>query len=171
MNPPNSEFLLQITDWQQRLFGYLVTLLGNVHDAHDVLQETNLVLWRKMEEFQEGTDFGAWARKVAWYQALAHLRDKKRDRHVFDDDVLEMIAEEEPENAGEEERELALRDCLAQLPEKQRKVIRCRYHDGDSVKKLAKDLGRKESAMKMMLMRIRQALMGCIESKLKEELA
>ena len=171
MIPSQSDFLLQITDWQQRLFGYLVTLLGNVHDAHDVLQETNLVLWKKQEDFEPGTDFGAWARKVAWYQSLAFLRDRKRDRHLFDDDVLAMVAQEESTAASEEVREMALRECLARLPENQRKVIRSRYHDGDSVKTLARELGRKESAIKMLLMRIRQALLGCIEGKLREELA
>ncbi|MEM1443003.1 MAG: hypothetical protein AAGF67_11720 [Verrucomicrobiota bacterium] len=39
MAAPDEQFISQLTDWQSRLFGYLVTILGNVHDAHDVLQE------------------------------------------------------------------------------------------------------------------------------------
>jgi len=171
MDAPDREFVYQLTDWQNRLFGYLVTLLGNLHDARDVLQATNLVLWQKIGEFEPGSNFGAWARKIAYFQALAFLRDRKRDRHVFDDDLLTRFAEEEADTAGEEERELALRDCLGQLPERSRKMLQRRYHDGDSVRKLAKDLGKKKSAMKMALMRIRQALLTCIESKLKEATA
>ncbi|MEM1295659.1 MAG: sigma-70 family RNA polymerase sigma factor, partial [Verrucomicrobiota bacterium] len=166
METPDKAFIYQLTDWQNRLFGYLVTLLGNVHDAHDVLQETNVVLWKKIDEFEPGTNFGAWARKVAYFQALAFLRDRKRDKHLFDDDLLEQFAEEES-NAGEEERELALRDCLAQLPDRQRDLISQRYGDGGSIRKLAQDTGKKESAMKMTLMRIRHALLGCIQSKLE----
>ena len=171
MEQPDNQFLLQITDWQNRLFGYLVTLLGDVHNARDVLQETNLLLWQKMDEFTPGSDFGAWARKCAYFQALAFLRDRKRDGHIFDDELLARLAQDEPHHAGEEERELALRDCLGQLPERSRKMLQRRYHDGDSVRKLAKDLGKKESAMKMALMRIRQALLTCIESKLQEATA
>lgn len=54
MDQPDKEFVYQRTDWQYRLFGYLVTLLASLHDARDVLQETNLVLWRKMSDFATG---------------------------------------------------------------------------------------------------------------------
>ena len=169
MKPPDKEFVYQLTDWQNRLFGYLVTLLGSVHDAHDVLQETNLVLWRKMDEFETGSDFGAWARKCAYFQALAFLRDRKRDRHLFDDDLLAQFSDEETYAGNEaDERILAMRDCLSRLPDRQRQLINLRYSKNRSVKQLAKDADKKESAMKMMLMRIRQALHTCIEFKLKE---
>lgn len=167
MEIPDKEFVYQLTDWQNRLFGYLVTLLGNVHAAHDVLQETNLVLWRKIGEFESGTDFGAWARKCAYFQALAFLRDRRRDQHLFDDDLLQQLAEEENSTTDEDERELALRSCLAQLPDRQRELISQRYREGNSIKQLAQNFGKKESALKMNLMRIRQALLTCIESKLE----
>lgn len=169
MAEPNKEFVYQLTDWQNRLFAYLVTLLGNLHDARDVLQETNLVLCRKMDSFEQGTDFGAWARKCAYYQALAFLRDRKRDPHLFDGDLLKLFADEPADSANDdEERRLALRDCLGQLPDQQRQLISRRYEKGIPVRQLATDFGKKESAMKMALMRIREALHTCIESKLKE---
>ena len=168
MTPPDKEFVFQLTSWQSRLYGYLVTLLGSVHDAHDVLQETNLVLWQKIDEFESGTDFGAWARRCAYFQARAFLRDRKRDRHVFDDELLDMLAEEGPDETEPEDRELALRDCLSRLPEKQAELIRERYMQGSSIARMSDRLGKKESALKMMLMRIREALLVCIESKLNE---
>ena len=170
MPDPDKEFAYQLTDWQNRLFGYLVTLMGNLHDARDVLQETNLVLWRKLDDFEPGSDFGAWARKCAYYQALAFLRDRKRDRHLFDDDLLALFADEESHYSApdDDERRLALRDCLAQLPDRQRQLLSLRYQEEIPVRQLATDFGKKESAMKMALMRIREALHTCIESRLKE---
>ena len=167
MDDLDKEFVIELTDWQNRLFAYLMTLLGDVHDARDVLQETNLVLWQKMGEFEKGTNFGAWARKCAYFQALAFLRDRKRDRHLFDDDVLEQFAQEASSHAGEEERELALRDCLAKLPDRQREMVSVRYREGSSVKELVRIFKKKESAVKMTLMRIRQALLDCIETKIE----
>lgn len=169
MNPPDKEFILQLTDWQNRLFGYLVTLLGSVHDARDVLQETNLVLWQKNGDFAEGSDFGAWARRCAYYQTLAFRRDRKRDRHLFDDDLLAQFAAEESAPAyDDDERLLALRDCLTRLPDGQQRLISNRYREEIPVRQLALDAGKKESAIKMALMRIRQALHSCIETKLQE---
>jgi len=167
MKNPDREFVFQLTDWQNRLFAYLVTLLGNTHDARDVLQETNLVLWQKIDEFDSSTKFGAWAKKCAYFQALAFLRDRKRDKHIFDDDLLARFADEETDHGDEEERELALRDCLLQLPDNQREIISERYRKNSPVRQVARLFGKKENAMKVTLMRIRQALYRCIESKLE----
>ena len=58
-------FIRCLTDHQSRLFAYLVALLGDVHEARNVLQETNLELWRKSADFADGSDFSAWSRRVA----------------------------------------------------------------------------------------------------------
>lgn len=169
MADTHKEFVYQLTDWQGRLYGYLMTLLGNPDDARDVLQETNVVLWRKIDEFESIRDFGAWARKCAYFQALAFIRDRKRDRHLFDDDLLARFAEEDGDPVSEEdELALALRECLSQLEDRQRKLISQHYRDQTSIRKMAKDHGKSESAVKMSLMRIREALRTCINSKLKE---
>ena len=168
MGNPDEEYIRQLTDAQNALFGYLVTLLGNPGDAREVLQETNVVLWRKMGDFEPGTNFKAWARKVAYFQALAFLRDRKRDPHVFDEDLLAMLAEEEPESTDETATLLALRDCLARLPDAQRELMDLRYRAELPVAELASRFRKKQSAMKMALMRTRQALLECIEVKLAE---
>ena len=55
----------RIATCQDRLFAYILTLVPRRDVARDILQETNLVLWRRREEFVAGTSFVAWASKVA----------------------------------------------------------------------------------------------------------
>ena len=45
------QFVQQLAEHQSRLFGYVYSMLGDHSRAADVLQETNLVLWRKNAEF------------------------------------------------------------------------------------------------------------------------
>jgi len=87
----------------------------------------------------------------------------------LDDDLIALLVDEHetPDN-DEEERRLALRDCLAQLPEQQREIIDRRYRADATVRQLAEEFGKKESAIKMAMKRIREALQVCIESKLRE---
>jgi RNA polymerase sigma-70 factor (ECF subfamily) len=100
---------------------------------------------------------------------LAFLRDRKRDRHLFDDDVLALLANEDTNSShDEDERRLALRDCLACLPDKHRRLIDRRYREEIPIRQLAVDHGKNESALKMAMMRIREVLRQCIESKLEE---
>jgi len=44
-----------------------------------VLQETNLVLWRKADEFNEEMSFVTWACAIAKFQVKAQRRDMQRD--------------------------------------------------------------------------------------------
>lgn len=163
----DKDFVYQLTDWQTRLLSYLFTLLGDFHDARDVLQETNLVLWKKHATHEKVEDFGAWAIKCAYFQALAFLRDRKRDPHLFDEELLGLFADVTT-SQPDEERHLALRDCLIKLPANQRSLLRERYQERKTVRQLAAEQGKKESAMRMLLMRIRDALRVCIESTLRE---
>ena len=88
------QFVQQLTACQTMLYAYILMLLPSHDDADDVLQETNLVLWRKADEFVDGTEFGAWACRVAHFQVRAWLRDAQRDRHVFDPELLGSLAGE-----------------------------------------------------------------------------
>ena len=54
------------------------------------------------------------------------------------------------------------------FPIRQRSLISQRYREEIPVQQLAAEFGKKESAMKMGLMRLREALRTCIETKLKE---
>ena len=79
---PGEELVGQLTACQGKLYGYIMSLLPDAHQARDVLQETNLVIWRKAAEYEAGTNFGAWVSRIAFYQVMAHRSRQKRDRHV-----------------------------------------------------------------------------------------
>ena len=85
---------------QPALYAYILSLLPNREDANDVLQDANLVMWRRSDEFVEGTNFLAWAYQIARYKVLAHHRDCHRDRHIFDDGLFAQLADQADRRAG-----------------------------------------------------------------------
>ncbi|MDR3636086.1 MAG: sigma-70 family RNA polymerase sigma factor [Isosphaeraceae bacterium] len=155
-----------LTDHQSRLFAYLVALLGDVHEARNVLQETNLELWRKSSDFVVGTDFAAWSRTTAHFKVLAFLRDKKRDRHLFDEALLNQIAHRSQPDEDDDALRIALRHCLAALPDHLRWLIGRRYGSGLSIREIAQRVGKSEGALKVTLSRARKQLVHCIERRL-----
>ena len=65
-SPGNREpFVRRLTECQSRLYAYVLALPADPTSANEVLGETNVTLWRKAAEFQEGSNFGAWAVRVA----------------------------------------------------------------------------------------------------------
>lgn len=161
-------FVQLLTDEQSRLLNYIAILLGDAHAARNVLQESNLVIWRKSSEFELGTNFGAWARKIAFWQVQAYVRDRRRDRHVFCDELLGQLAGQQDEFVNDEEdmRRIALRHCLPQLSRPHLELIRDRYEENIPIEVLAKQSGKSAASIRMGLMRLRKALLKCIQKEL-----
>lgn len=63
------------------------------------MQEISLALWKKFSQFNPDTEFLKWAYVVARYELLMFRRRKARDRHIFHEDLLELLAEEYTEKA------------------------------------------------------------------------
>ncbi|MEO0477666.1 MAG: sigma-70 family RNA polymerase sigma factor [Planctomycetota bacterium] len=163
---PSDAFVTQITACQSRLYAYILTLTGDREHAREVLQEANLVIWRKADAFEEGTNFIAWAFSIARYQVLAHRQKIARDKLVFDDELLVGIADIFDEEDQFDERQDALADCIEQIAPNHRNLLRIRYSDGQPVKEIAQQLDKSANAVAKVLHRTRLALMKCIESKL-----
>jgi RNA polymerase sigma-70 factor (ECF subfamily) len=162
-------FVQHLTGCQTRLYAYILMLLPNHDDAADVLQETNLVLWRKADEFTEGTEFGAWACRIAHFQVLAWFRDAKRDRLVFDPELLGLMASQACTLSAEmDDRRRVLRMCMTRLTEREREMLGRRYDLGRSVKEIATELGQSPGAVATSLYRIRNELLLCVQDRLPD---
>ncbi|MBL8797003.1 MAG: sigma-70 family RNA polymerase sigma factor [Planctomycetia bacterium] len=165
MHETKDEFITHLTMAQPSLWAYVLSLLPDHVAAQDVLQETNLTLWRKAGNFQPGTSFIAWACQVAYFHVLSYRRRMRRDRLVLDDSVLAYLAERQAERAETLDNRLAaLRGCLEKLPEASRRLLQERYAPGGSVKDLAESDGRSVAAVSQVLYRIREKLLSCIET-------
>jgi RNA polymerase sigma-70 factor (ECF subfamily) len=163
-------FVQALTACQSRLFAFILTLVPNEEAARDILQETNLVIWRKSDEFQDGTNFGSWACRIAHYQVLAYWRDAGRDRHVFNEEFFrDFVTDSLSATEDIDSKASALRQCLAQLSPPQQELLRQRYSPGSSVESLAKSLRILPSAVSNRLYRLRQVLRNCVRRKLNTE--
>ena len=124
------QFVQSLAEHQNRLYGYVFSLLSDHARAADVLQETNMVLWRKIDQFDSGKPFLAWAFGIARFQVLAHLRDQNRDRMLLDAELAATICEEAEHQAGQlDQLRDALRPCMETLTTGNRELVEQRYCD------------------------------------------
>jgi len=166
----SEEFILDLTQNQQRLFGFLFKRLADREQAREVLQQTNLVLCRKAGDYQPGTNFPAWAVTVARYQLMSYRSTQARNRLVFSDQVGLLIDQEEEEAPPFTTQCLFhLRHCLQALSRDNRDLLDNRYDAGHSIKQISKSLNRSEGSIKIKLHRLRRILMDCIQGRLQEE--
>ena len=153
------------------LFAYLVSLLSSAADAEEVFQEVCVILWRKHETFELGTDFVKWVSVIAHNQVHRFRRQQKRIGPQLSDVTVDLLAQDAVERADLLEcRRDALRRCLEKLPNKDRQLVRHCYGDSRATfKTAAEDLGRPVNTVYKALNRIRKVLYECIERTISVE--
>ena len=160
------DFVQRMIGVQSRLYALIMSLVHNPEQAADVLQQTNLVMWQKSDQFELGTNFSAWAFRIARYQVMAHRQRQRRDRHVYDDETIAAVAAEfEERPALLDDRLTTLSHCLQEIGDDARKLLQRRYRDGLTVQHIAEDLGHTPNRVAVRLHRLRVALMECIRRR------
>jgi RNA polymerase sigma-70 factor (ECF subfamily) len=161
------EFVFLLARHERLLGAYVMTMVPHPQDADDILQEAKVVMWRHFAKFELGTNFGAWARKIAFHQVLAYRKRKHRDRLDFSEDFLRAVADEAEVSADHlEQRERLLHECVAKLPEDHRATLQLRYQEGLSLEDMAARLGRTVGALYRLLSRVRAVLHECVSKNL-----
>jgi RNA polymerase sigma-70 factor, ECF subfamily len=163
------QFMELYAPCQRRLYVYIVMLVGNPMVAHDILQDTNLVLWQKLDEFQPGTNFFAWAREVARFRVLRYRQMQAPNVLLLDPALLSDVEERMADRDADQPYAEALAGCMGKLNEADADLIRRRYTGDFSVKLLARQLSRSENAVSQALARIRRALRHCIEENMNAQ--
>jgi RNA polymerase sigma-70 factor (ECF subfamily) len=164
--PPldSDAFVELMTQFQGRLYVYILSLIGDPDAANDVLQEANIVLWKESRQYVAGTNFKAWAFRIAHFQCMAHRQRRLRDKVVFSDEVVARLAIEAKElDAGYEQRAARLGRCLEQIQPRSREALRLRYAEGIPVKEMATKMNCKSNAVSQLLFRARQWLVECVK--------
>ena len=166
---PRGDFVAELTAAQWRLYGFIRAMTGNRHATEEVLQETNLTLWEQADRFVPGTNFQAWACKVAWFKVLDHRKAGRRGKLEFSDELVERLAIEATDDGDAFERERkALAACIDGLPERHRAVLAMHYENKQSLADIGVTLNRNRNAVAQLLHRIRATLRTCVERRLAQ---
>src|SRR3954463_7617189 len=72
------EVLALFARFQRRLYLYIASMLPNPAEAEEVLQETNIVVWKKFDQFRPNSDFRAWVFRIAYFEVRKHLERRGR---------------------------------------------------------------------------------------------
>ena len=166
----SEEFVRLLNASHRQLLSYLVSLLGNRHDAEDVLQRTSITLWRKFSSFEKGTNFAAWASTVAFYEARNFQRMSSRGRVQFGEALLEILSTERVSDLSKTEaRHEALGHCMESLDDAGRRLVEAAYLEGSDIGLLAEQLGRARQTLYNKLNIIRRSLADCVSRRLASE--
>lgn len=164
-----AELVGLLTRNQRKIFAYIFTLVPNRADAEDILQETSVTVYEKFDEFELGSDFVAWANRIAWWKIKQAQQKFARSKVIFNNEVMEAVAATTVEMQEEmSDRHTALATCLTKLNERDRRMVLTRYESGSGVERAAAQAGRSLQAAYKALGRIRQLLLDCVTNEVEQ---
>lgn len=155
---------------RQRIYGFILSLVHDRRAAEEILQDVSMVLWRKFERFELGTDFAAWAMSVARFSIFEWRRRQQRLPLPLNDEQMERLADEAVAVAFDfDARHEALRECLKKLPNRDHELLHLRYEVSESMTRIAELTRVSRVAVYKRLNRIHVALLACVRSRLSTE--
>lgn len=165
MTPP--DFAELVADTHERLRSYIAGMGIPLSEVDDIAQDVYLEFLRQGCSAPAGVALPSWLHGIARNLARNHLRRKgSRARHL--QALADLLAT--VDGPVDEERRLgALRDCLGSLEERQRRLLDLHYVQEQTSDRIAGIMGRSATAVRMALMRVRDALRGCIERAIGQD--
>ena len=162
----HAAFTELVNRYARKVFRLARHITQNDQDAEDVLQETFLKAYSRLDQFQGNSKFYTWLVRIGVNEALMRLRRRKGSHTVSLDDELETadgsiprdIASDEntpEESYGREELRESLERAIDGLAESYRAVFLLRDVEGFSTEETAQMLGLSVSAVKSRLLRAR----------------
>ena len=168
--PTQETFLRVFLRHEEDLKSYARALLPHWDAVGEVMQEASVVMWRKLDQLRDESEFLPWAKVIVRYEALKARQKAARDRLCFGEDVYDLLADDELETGDEgmERERQALDQCLAKLDDPQRTLVLLPYHGHGAITDLATESGQTVNSLYKKIGRLRSKLTQCVQRRLTD---
>jgi RNA polymerase sigma-70 factor (ECF subfamily) len=160
-------FEKQIDELYPRLHRSMTAYLaGTPVEADDILQETFLTAYKKIEQFNFESDIYTWLYTIARNRCIDEFRKQKHDqkRSNRSVDEIQIAAESGAEDEQSEDLQM-LRKAIAELPELLRSIVVMKTIDGLSYPEISTITGVNEQTLKNRMFRARKELAESLKEK------
>lgn len=124
---------------QSKIFHFVRRMVHCQQDALDITQNTFLLVWQKLYQFNGQSQFSTWLHQIAYRETLHFLKKQKRMKQS----AAHFQALTLPMTQGAEESQIIqwLHEAMLQLPEKQRAVFALKYFEDKKYEEIQKITG------------------------------
>jgi RNA polymerase sigma-70 factor (ECF subfamily) len=131
--------------YQQKVFLLVYSILRNREDALDVVQETFMRLYQKLDAYEKDRNFQAWLLQIAKNLSIDYYRKHHSRRREMETDKsieeLPLAAEDHASNPESSELRHVISRNLERLGERQRLIFVMKHFNGLEYREIAQALG------------------------------
>lgn len=153
--------------YQKKVFVLTYSFFRNKEDALDLVQETFLKLYQKIDSFRQGHNFEAWLLQISRNLCIDYYRKNMSRRRELESEktVEELNVPDGRAQGGERAQDLKdiLSRCVDKLAERQRTIFIMRHYNQLKNEEIAQALGISPGTVKSLhfkAVRNLRALMG-----------
>ena len=162
-----------VLKYQDRLFSAMLHVVGSVDEAEDVVQDSFVQAYIKLNTFQGNSRFFTWLYRIAFNNALSRRRRRRADVSI---DQGRELTGREPEDRHEapdeplmrEERVALVKAAMVRLTEEHRTILVLREMQEMAYEEIADILGINIGTVRSRLSRARNQLREFLEEASRE---
>lgn len=156
---------------RKAIYSFIYVHIGNTADADDLFQDVCVVLWRRFDQFQVGTNFQAWAKQIC-RNVIMDFRKRRRRRPVkgLDNDIMDLLLQRYGHMQDQvEDRLETLHTCVDKLNFRDRHLVRMAYDQAKAVKVIAQEVEVSVQRIYKRLGTIHGTLLQCVRRTLNSK--
>ncbi|HNQ67170.1 MAG TPA: RNA polymerase sigma factor [Bacteroidales bacterium] len=146
----NAAFSIIVEKYSKQLYYHIRRIVIDHQDADDILQDTFVKAFTKIESFRSESTLYTWLYRIATNTTLNFLSRKKRyytfTALSYEDTLADKIEADQYFDGDNLQKEL--QKAILKLPEKQRLIFNMKYYDELKYEEISEILGTSVGALK-----------------------
>ncbi|MDP3930044.1 MAG: RNA polymerase sigma factor [Bacteroidota bacterium] len=136
--------------YSRKVYWQVRRIVINHDDADDVVQNTFIKVWEKLDNFREDSLFYTWLYRIATNEALGFLQKKKANLNIPLETLQAQLSEQlvSANYFNGNRISLLLEQAVLTLPEKQRLVFNMKYFEHLKYEEISEILDTSVGALK-----------------------
>jgi RNA polymerase sigma-70 factor (ECF subfamily) len=149
---------------QERLYRHALGMVLAPDAAADLVQDALIKAYGSLERCSEPDRFGAWVFRILQNRCRDHLKDRRQQTVPLYEETAFASDGDEPESMWKRSQvQGKVERALAMLPDAQREAFLLKHVEEVSYEQMAGLLGASVSALKMRVLRAREALQAALQ--------
>lgn len=154
-----------IKDYKDGLILYLTSIVGNIHIAEELAEDTFVLLGTKKPKDKGKGSFKTWLYTIGRNVAIDYLRKHSKHIEVSIDDNTEILSDENDVELEyiKKEQKIIVHKAMRKLPPEYQQVLWLVYFEELSNKEAATVMGKSVRSIESLLYRARKSLKSQLE--------
>jgi RNA polymerase sigma-70 factor (ECF subfamily) len=147
--------------YQQAMFNISLRIVKDTAEAEDIMQESFITAFSKLDSFKGEATFGAWLKRIVVNNSLTQYRKSNRYIMLPEEVISEEVEQDEFEVTGEDYSNIKakmLLDCMNELHGSYSEILNLHFIEGYDYEEICEILNISYANCRTMISRAKESL-------------